>query len=86
MRRVQSDRFDQVTYERNVAAEGREAGCLAYGSSVDGSSEVSWSANARAGERVVLMDEEQRTNRRIIDRSALIVSFLQLVVLWRYFS
>lgn len=74
MRRVQSDRFDQVTYERHIASEEREACCLGYGPSVDDPRDFSWSEKCMAKERVLLLDQEQRLNRRVIDRSALIVS------------
>lgn len=74
VRRVQSDRFDQVEYERNVAllASEEDTG-RGYYTSEDGSSEA-WSARGRAGQRVLLMDEEQRVIRRVVDRSVLLVS------------
>ncbi|KAI9639818.1 uncharacterized protein MKK02DRAFT_40145 [Dioszegia hungarica] len=77
VRRVQSDRFDQVEYERNVAllASEEDTG-RGYYTSEDGSSEA-WSARGRAGQRVLLMDEEQRVIRRVVDRSVLLEELLR---------
>lgn len=77
MRRVQSDRFDQIRYERDVALLS-EANDQVEGSCPSvycGSSEDIGMRDRVLfrGREVLHMDEEQRVVRRVLDRSALMV-------------
>lgn len=83
LRRVHSDRFDQLEYERSVASlleDDSPSGVCAdeehfistTSEDRDGDDE-SWTASNRPEQAVLRQDEEATILRRVIDRNVLIV-------------